>query len=453
MPRVPKMPGKPGRPPKIENPEVQAEFHVSDKSPSEFHRTRPKHPAFMGANPVADIFGSDNSGIYQSPEDDSGAPPELLEAFGELGLDEKSYTCMLKEVSHNATNNTTLKNFTNEYPSTEWITYMYGPGEYKLVFFWRQKNPETQRMENQSKTITVVISDKLMDDYTDFQMKLRVIRAKKRKQLLRDLKMDQKMEAGLDDILDDEDSEPKKNEDPLDAGKRFIEQAVETNRLLGLSRGSIEWDKFLPIIGTGVAGAIKLFTESRSNKSDFMEKLLMLMLTQNQNANSQLVEVFKASQGQGSGVNAVKEFKDMIFGALDIKEALKGEPKETIADRLFNMIEAVAPQILMIAAQGQQARQQNPTIRKAVENAQGFVNQNPDFQAMKEDPKIRDEVIARLDAFYGWEQTDQIIEVAGIVRPETCPRLDNQKYAAGDPRNGAQEAEIDESPDGERGME
>lgn len=126
----------------------------------------------------------------------------------------------------------------------------------------------------------------------------------------------------------------------------------------------------------------------------------------------------------------------MVMGTIDLKQALEGN-KETIADKIFGMIENVAPQIMQIATLSAQQRTFDPRVAAA----KGFMSVSPDFQTMKNDPAVKKIVVDRLDDYFGWEQTDVIMEVAGDKRPDECPRVENKRYPNGDARNTQQSSQ------------
>ena len=111
----------------------------------------------------------------------------------------------------------------------------------------------------------------------------------------------------------------------------------------------------------------------------------------------------------------------MIFGAIDIKEALQGAPKETLSDKIFRMVETVAPQILAIANTAAQTA--NAKANPMVGMTKQYIESNPDFQALLHDPVEKQAFIEKMDSFFGWRQTDIILQVAAWDRPATCARV------------------------------
>ena len=120
------------------------------------------------------------------------------------------------------------------------------------------------------------------------------------------------------------------------------------------------------------------------------------------------------------------------MGAIDLKAAITPE-RETVADKVFKVVEGVLPQILQIAALNHQQRQQDWRYKVA----QAAVSASPDFKAVMNDPAELAKMIAKLDDHYGWEQADQVLMVAGLVRPPACGRDPALQYPKGDARRSS----------------
>ena len=131
----------------------------------------------------------------------------------------------------------------------------------------------------------------------------------------------------------------------------------------------------------------------------------------------------------------MEDFGKMIASALDVKELLQGK-KESLADKLFALVENVAPHILSVMAMPKQVAMTDPRMILA-KNA---VAHSPDFQALKEAQNKGEltKFVKNMDSYFGWEQTDGILMVMSegtIQRPPECSRLPNQQFPEGDERN------------------
>jgi hypothetical protein len=168
--------------------------------------------------------------------------------------------------------------------------------------------------------------------------------------------------------------------------------------------------------------------DAERRRSEDFNKMLMLMMTQGQNATGQMFEMMKLQSGQGSGGQAFKEMKDMIMGALDLKSVLAGNEKETLSDKIFRVVEGVAPQILQIAATAAQAQAARNTM--PVKMAKGYIDSDPDFAALKQNPAEMKAFIEKMDSFFGWRQTDVVLAVADWQRPDNCPRDPMKEHPA-----------------------
>jgi len=412
------------------------------------------NPDLLKKDPMAEMFGP-GSGIklYGNTEEDD-IPDEVRAVLDAHGLGKKPFQCMLKEIpkgsdmgegSSSGTTSVFVRGFTRGVPSPDFIAKEYGPGDYLLCFTWQNKEEDGSR-HTKREEVPISISDKVMGEFKRNRLNNKIKDASEIGSQVRDALVEKSIEGEMLKALTGKD-----RQEPVDqakAAKTYINEVIETAKMVGLTpyaaqppAKGIEWDKVLPAVMTGITAFLTMQQNAEQSRRDEFNKMLMLLMSSSQNANNQLLEVMKVQSGAGSGNMAIKEFKDMIFGALDIKEALSGNGKETLGDKIFRLVESVAPSILTIAAttaQSAQAAQNNP----AVKMAKGYIETNPDFQALKTNPGEMKKVIDSMDRTYGWVQVDHILNTMGWPRPADCPRLDELKDAA--PDKAPEEAQEDE---------
>jgi len=411
-------------------PGDQPSFHSGSASQPENNRplagiertSSPSGNIFV-SDPLQDLFGPDSRTKYLGEAQDS-VPDEIMVVLEENGLGEKAFQCILKEIPQDSSGkepgdykncSSYIKGFNSIVPSTEWIARNYGPGSYLLSFKWQ--NRDEGKRSTEGANVIITISDKYTDEYKQYKLERKIKLNKEASEKIQEALLDKRLEHDLNG------GSLTPAVDPKAAAKEYVSEALETARLLGLGpQRGIEWDKILPIAVPAIIG----FLQAQQNAS--REMLQMMLAVSGQN-NNQLLELAKINNGQGQGAQMFKEMKDMLMGAVDLKSALMPE-KETVADKIFKVVEGVLPQVLQIAAMS--AEQRNKDFR--VKMAQQFINQDPDFQQMIKNPVIQVESIEKLDEHFGWEQTDAVLSVAGIARPGNCPRDPAKQYAIDDPR-------------------
>jgi hypothetical protein len=365
------------------------------------------------------VFG-DNSTIGFLGEPEDHPPDELISFMEQFNFADRRFDIILKETTTGADEMSSatdryVKSWARCIPSMEYIARNYGPGSYTFTLFWFEKNEETRKQERKSEKIPFTISDKYQQEYMDYQRKMKLETRTKELEKIRSIKADRQFDDALDGAP--------KTEKTQDA-KEYLREIMEVSRELGLSRqqegSGLEkiFEKMLPVL----PAILQLITGSRVEQANQMTSMMNLLLSQSKDANMQLMEIVKSQSGQGAGQNAVKEFKDMLLGVVDIKEALQGD-KKGVADRLFELAEGVLPQVLQIASMSRQQQERDPRVKAAMM----FLQHNPDFQAMKQDPAIQQETIRMWDRHYGWRQTDGILSVVGMARPANCPRNPEQE--------------------------
>lgn len=374
-------------------------------------------------DPMARFFAGANDGIDVALEDYE-PPEEIRSIFDEHGLSKRHYRCILKELPDNVTDYAKaeyIKSWTRSYPPPEWIALNYGPGTYMMVFHWPGKDPETGKMKTFSEQIVQTISEKHRDAYDKHQLAKRIRDTEDSNRLIQSATLRKKLSMSLT-------GEEQQREDPAEAGKQYVANIVEAANMLGLTKQQVStfpWREALAGIMPAIPVLFKMWSESAARERERNEKFFLLLMNQSNSSVNQMVELMKSQNGPASGVDYMKNMSDMIFAALDIKNALSGE-KEGLSDKIFGMIERTAPAILAMATMSKAQREQAPEFKAA----QAYMNASPDFQKLSDDPRLLADVVKKCDAFYGWEQTDGILSVTGYERPAECPRKPEEQYPA-----------------------
>lgn len=375
-------------------------------------------------NDPLDMFLGPKSGnkvLGNYLEDD--IPDEVLGVLDEYGLHgSKHFRVTLKELPEGIDDPAMgmyIKSFAKTVPTIEYIGRNYGPGRYCMVFIWRQKDVEEGKMKNRSEMVLLEVSDKFEPEYREYQHKLKLDRLKKRKESVQDAILENKLEGTL---LEDDDKQNNTNQ----SAKDYVREMLSFNEQLGLKRGGFDWDKVLPLVLTALPAALKVIAEMGATRQMMMQQQMTMMMGLSNNHNSQLIEIMKAN-GPQTGYDTMKEFREMLAGAIDMRELLAPAKPDTLADKIFSMVETVGPQLLQVAQMSAAARRNDPRVAMA----QQFIQNNADFQNLEANPESKSNLIRKLDATYGWVQTDQIMQVMGWQRPADCPRLDEQQDPAG----------------------
>ena len=387
---------------------------------------------------VEDIFSAPGSGIRlvrDNPEEE--APEEISNFLFDHGLSKNPFKCMLKKVPAggeeenlgNSQGASYIVEWHRSVPSLAYIAKHYGPGEYVLHFTWRAKD-QSEDGDGKSKLcmedVPLSISELAEDEHRKFLLeeKLRWHQDVTRK--ARDNKISNNLERESLSGLIGEDGESKS---PRQIAKEVISESLDMVKSLGIPIGmgmqpaapkpDIPW---IGIIGAAVP-LLVAFMESRDKeaqrRTDESNKMMMLMLGMGEKNTTQLLELMKATSGQGTGNVMMKELFDMLKTGVDMKAILSPE-KPSLADRIFEMVEGIAPAILQVLATVSSAKAAQDNMM--VKMGKGFVEKSPDFQQMLHDPVELAKFVIRLDDFYGWEQADTMMEVMGWTRPEACVR-------------------------------
>jgi len=390
-------------------------------------------------DPMEELFGP-GSGVFQSPEEDNAAPEELLAIFDEYGIGGYAYRCILKEITDGA-NNMHVKSFTGSYPSTEWITNNCGPGEYLLVFMWRQAGGELAangkpRMINKSQQCRVTISEKAIEQWREYQLKQKLKKLKEKRQVIQDAKLDRALDVDLGDL----DPETKAAQpqtavtpDPVQAGKQYVQNIIEAANMLGLTKkeSSFSFEKLIAIAAPLLPALLEYINKSSERSQMQQQQFMTLLMTTMSGNTNQLMELMKANSGQGAGMRAVEEFKSMLTGAIDIKQELSGMGKESVADKVFKLLEGLSAHVIPLLMMPRAQAVNDPRMKIA----QAYAQASPDVQELRNNPMELSKLVGELDDFYGWEQANGILSVMKFSRPADCPCEPGRRYPQGDPRN------------------
>lgn len=422
---------------------------VSDPPP----RQLPPNPEVLKMDPMAELFGP-GSTIRQIGDPDDDMPDEIRGVIEENGLAKRDFQCILKEIPQGSlnesgdgsANSVYVRAWKRAIPTSEYIAKEHGPGSYILVLSWRSRNAEGTAVVPRRETIPIIISEKCATEYRKYQLSKKINEASETGTKVRDALVEKTIEGQLISAITGKD-EAKKNQTP----KEYLEEIMSTVKMLGLPVGGlgaqpimpkIEWDKVLPAVATATTALIGILQQASQRRTEEQNKLFMLLLSQNQNASSQLTEVYKtlALAKPTSADNPLKELQQMVLSAMDIKEMMN-PPKETVADKIFRMVEMIIPQILTIAAQAQAA--QTSPKGPLVDMAKSYVNSSPDFEKLKSNPDEMAAFVEKLDNRIGWENADVILKVVEWERPPECVRDPSKRYP---PQKQAVDAETSESP-------
>ena len=389
------------------------------------------NPDLLRKDSMSEMFGpGSNVKMLGDPTDE--IPDEVRALLEHHGLAKHSFQCVLKEVPEGAQvngeggaqNTMYIKGWTRSIPSFEYIKNNHGPGLYILSFSWRGQKADGTGSEAKHDEVTIEISPKAEADYKKYRIQSTIKNASQVSSQVHEELVEKKIEGQMVRALTGDDDNPRVA--PEEAAKKYITSAMETVKMLGIPIGqqatkTIEWDKILPALAPLALAYLQHQATMEQRRAEDFNKMLMLMVSQGQQSSHQMLEMFtKVQTGTGSGNQFIKEFTDMIKGTVNLKELLN-PPAETIGDKIFRVVESVAPQILQIAAttaQNAAAMKNSPMAGMARE----YVNKDPDFQALRNNPAELKKTVDKMDNYFGQRQADMIMEVIGWQRPDFCPR-------------------------------
>lgn len=380
-------------------------------------------------DPFDQLVDGSEPDLYQELENEQ-MPEEVRELLEKYKLSTTSYNCLLEEISPDeegdASQGDYIKVFSRSYPGNDWIACNYGPGHYRLTFTWKGQSLSGEKGKSYTARIPIVISEKFRDIYADYQYKKKVERAKKRREDLRKVEEEQIIEDTVSGVSRDRG----KTIDPAEAGRKYVEDLVASSRALGLTGGpKTDWGDMVKAFAPLAVPLITMLQSKAQAQNEQFNKLLMLMMSNSQESSNKMVELVTQQQRPTTGSDMMNEMKTMIMSALDIKSAIHGE-KESVVDKVFKLVEGVAPLVLQMASTPAPVRENTP----AYQAAQSYIDSSEEFSSVLGDEGQLAQLVNKLDERYGTASTDDILSVAKRTRPEST--IENyKKFGGGEPND------------------
>jgi hypothetical protein len=358
-------------------------------------------------------------------------PDEIRGLIEEHGLSKHDFSCVLKEIPPGTVGNSLDSSSTSVYirawkraiPTMDYIALEHGPGNYILVLSWSKYNAEENVHKHKREIVPITISEKCAAEHKKHRLDMKIKDATDTSTKVREAMVEKTIEGQLISAITG-----KSENDLKQTPKQYLEEIMGTVKMLGLPVGGfntpapvnkIEWDKILPAVVPLVTAFLTMSQNAEQRRSEENNKMFMLLLSQNQNASSQLMEMLKFQASKPAGENPLKDMQTMIMNALDIKQLLN-PPQETISDKIFRVVETVAPQILQIAATAAQNHTRPTGI--AVDMAKMYVKSDPDCTKLQKNLEEMIKFVNRLDDRIGWENADVVLGVVEWTRPDECVR-------------------------------
>ena len=374
-------------------------------------------------------------------EENDDLPEEIREVFEEHDLFKKTFRCVLWETAgiqgdkFSPSNSSPMKSYYNMVPSMDYIARNYGPGSYFFAFTYSKGKPGADTEKNdkgktaqEKKTVPFVISEKLREVYDTYQFDKKIKLMEARKKRIRDLKMNGELDKAIMGESDDVNKQ---------SAKEYVKEILDVAGSLGLNRGSTtDWAGIIAGASPFVVPIVSMLMENSRRADEKAQQMQLLMINMMQQGNKNLVDIMANNQQQGGVMQTFDLMKGMFSNMLDFKEEVKERTEESSGvDRIIDMIAKAMPMIAGILTMSAAQRQANPMVKMAVDQVGAQMEQNPDFQAVKNNPEILRELVLKTDPAYGWEAIDGLLNIAGMTRPAECPRLVHQRYPQNSGKN------------------
>ncbi len=315
------------------------------------------------------------------------------------------YVVMLKQRPEGGGPAQTLRSFSNYYPNVNTLGKEWGPGSYSLIFSWRGEG-KSGKKETLTKEFKIDLPERAWaDEHDQYLME----RSRKRQEAL---EREMKLDATKNRIL----GQPAAMAAPVsefDTMKKFLVMAKELGVPIGgqvkpepkekekksFADRLIDLAPAITAIGAAISPLAVAFIQRKKEPEDKSTTNLLLqhVLTQKPQEN-----------------DVMKQFVPFLMGTMkqmmDFKESMQPEEKESLVERLIDKLAPVVPQVLALATMPRGQLDTNPMVKMA--------RNMPDVKAMTTDPEMFAMAVPKLDEIYGAQNVDDILAVAGVVRPQ-----------------------------------
>lgn len=388
------------------------------KEPSAPQSTPDESPQ-MGRDPIEDMFGTKAPGFIHTPSDDIDTVPEEVQAaIDSLGIDpsKRTFQCTLKrchEGQHD-TQGAYINSWRGTAPTLKEIALHYGPGRYLVTIYWKVSEYDDAKGKNvnrtKTETVPIIIDEAFRDMHEDFQIDMKIQLSARRREKLNKAKMS----ANLDKELSLFGDEGEGGGGPKNV-KEYVNEITEMAQRLGMKPGGsgFSMEKVMPLIVPALSMIKEIGEANRARQDQFMAMMMQMM---NQ-SNTQLVEVMKSQHGPSNGSEMMREMTNMVMSGIDLRKTIQdANQKESVVDKVFNLISDVAPVIVQLASMPKGQAQKTPVYGMA----KGAMESMPEIEEIKKDENLLIDLVNRLDPQLGTRQVDAILELAEAKRPEAC---------------------------------
>lgn len=316
------------------------------------------------------------------------------------------FTVMLKQKPDNGGVAQTLRSFTNWYPNVNTLGRQWGPGSYILVFSWRGSGISGKK-ETITKEYQIELPDRAWADEHDLYLEEKA-RARREKK-----DAEWREEADRNRAMGGHTAAPQVSE--IDA----LKKALELAKSLGIGLGNqgpaaakpaaekpqktfgeklIDLAPAITAIGA-VVGPIAIAIIQRPKVKDdntLTNTLLSHVLNNKPQENETMKQIVPFLMGT---------MKQMF----DMKDSMQPEEKESMVEKILGKLAPMVPAVLALATLPKEERDAHMGVKMA--------RADQGVQAIAGDPEATRIAVQKLDEAYGFQNANDIISVAGMVRP------------------------------------
>lgn len=361
----------------------------------------------------------------QAPEEngfvEEAAPEEIKDFLIANDVGDR-YQILLKEKPKEGGKLAVIRTYTNNCPTIAEIGEQWGPGEYVLAISYKVPGMNGI-LEPKVKNLPLSLPERAWGEIHDDYLERR--RRERKEKKLKELGD----EADRASVF-----QARGIASPAQPSTSELEQLEKAINLLS---------KFGIDMGNRGATPKKSFGEAMLDAAPLITALtpLVLGLLKRDNggsSNDQLLNTLVTNlllQKPTTETESMKQMTGFLMSTMtqlfEMKEAMKPAEKESVVEKIVDKIFASGPVIANILKMTAEQRQNNWMVKN--------IKNSKEAKFLRDDPEALAMTISKMDAFYGTEQTNQILAVMGFARPapvqpepEPAPATENTEPARDD---------------------
>lgn len=352
-----------------------------------------------------EIFSPGDAPIINAPDTDdiiNQVPDDIEDFLAQNKIKKNGYSCQVKRVLGDGKKPSLLPgDFTNRIPTLHEVGSWHGPGEYLYSFAHKTTTAGGGKKTNQTAEYPFELGPEWADIHKQYKLNKRIAQHRENLRRIQDEKLEASLETSNGDTL---------NVPSPKSELATLMEAAQTLKALNVEfGGSGKEDTSIRLFIEQQKAATeqaRLDARAREEREDRRNDFLLKIVGAVAPFIAPIIADKLKSQPAYDPQKNLENTMKMIGQIVDFKQDLTPE-KETMTDKIFGMIQEVAPMLLeMAAVKGAAAVSQSKTVQAA--------KKSKEFKEVTEDSVSLQHLITRMYEEFGPDDTNLTLQVLGV---------------------------------------